>query len=409
VITLKNFRAPGPWVTACCAIAVASPAFPAAPGGLDTLAPPWVIAAYDGHAAALESNWASVEVGGDIIEINGASPALAEILRRFGNHRIILAEVASGDVARALLAQLETQRIGRDRVIVSSSLSAELAQVQAKGYRTCVILSDPAPPAASLRAGGHWGVACAASVSESTLRALKAAGLKVLVRGIDRHHEKARLLAWGADGFITRDPLYLEAKRHRRNTDPYKTQQWAPGMLPGADGDRGFFVPPDKWAIDASAANTYKGSLQGWMSPIGGQAYAPEWTMEFSVTFGPRLQADRWASVTVFDTDAALDADNLSPGTPSGFHFLFHNTGSISILRYGRRGPELMKKVTGPEIPAGGTVRYRIVVTPGKITAGRADDRAVATIDDSTFRCAYVTFGAKGQYAEFSNVGVRTP
>lgn len=370
-----------------------------------------------GKSALLNSaQWVKLQVDGQRLLGPGWGkypvPFLDEILVRYGNRKIIFAEAKTQNSGRAIVNKLKQFRIDRNWVVVNSFIPEELRAAKAAGYKTCLNLQNMVASAKTLKNAGYWGVTCPFPVTEKYIQSLKAVGLKVLAYTINRHYQRDRFLAWGVDGFYTDDPLYMDMKGGFRSiTDPFSKLKWSTGMLPGLDGDRGFFVAPNKWAINAAQENKFKGCLQGWMSPIGGKPYALEWSIEFSITFRARFRDDRWASVSIFDIDAPLDGEGTSDLPIYGFHFLFHNTGNITIFRYSgitKDSGKHEKTVTGPKIEEGETVVFRITTATGKITAERVDGKAVLVLQDNTYRGAYVTFGAKGQYAEFSNVRLHT-
>lgn len=341
-------------------------------------------------------------------------PFLDEVLAKYGNRVVIFIEPKNGPVAGvALVKKLREYRISPDYVVVNAYSPDALKAAKAAGYKTCLNLSDMSKSAELLKKTGYWGVACPYPVTKEYIQSLRAAGLKVIAYTINRHHERETFLDWGVDGFYTDDPLYMDQSGvYRRNHDPYQEQTWAPGMLAGLGKSRGMFVAPNKWAIDASNENEFKGCLQGWLSPIGGQQIAAEWSMKVSITFGRRYEEGRWASVSVLSKDAPLSAAATTPIPTSGVHILFQNNGELVVFRQAgaaNTAPVFLKKSSGAKIGMGETVDFRITTTPTEIRVERVDGKAALSVTDDFYRGAYVTFGAKGQYAEFSNVQLTVP
>lgn len=356
----------------------------------------WKQLRIDGHKL-LGPGWGSYE-----------APFFDEILATFGNKKIIFAEAKDGRSGTAIVSLLHRYGISNDHVVVNAFQESQLKAARSAGYLTCLNMGDLTRPVDALRKAGYWAVLIPYAGPEKTadyIRQLKVAGIKALSLA-DRQSERDELVRCGIDGFYTDDPLYLDGSgSYRVNADPYATQRWAAGMLAAQPGGRGQFTAPNKWGVDASSENTYLGCLQGWMCPIGGKLVAPAWTLEISITFGRRLQDGRWASVGVFTTDAALNNDLAPARVLFGYNLLFYNTGGMALYRYDGipgRSPTLLKEARGPAIAEGETVRYRIAVADGQITAERVDGKASLIMEDKAYRGAYVTLGAKGQKADFS-------
>ncbi len=341
-------------------------------------------------------------------------PYIDEILTTFGNRKIVFLESKDYASRLSIIQKLKEYHISPDWTVVNSVAADRLTPAIAAGYKTCKHI-DPGeePSPASLKHKGFWAVSCHVSTKEAYIRALKAAGLKVIIYTVNRQSERDRLLGYGIDGFYTDDPLYLEMSgKYRLTTDPFRSQRWAPGMLEAQPGGRGRFFAPDKWGLDAAATNTYKGCLQGWLSPIGGKTKALSWSMELSITFGQSMDERRWASVAVMTTDKPLNSDTAPAEILSGYNFLFRKSGELTVYRYDgtpKQEPVLAKEVRGPAINSGDTVRFRITVTPDTLLMERVDGQARLSLADDRYRGGYVTFGAKGLGALFSSVQLNTP
>lgn len=341
-------------------------------------------------------------------------PKFDEVLVKFGNKKIILAEAKDYPSGIAIVEKLKSYRISKDWVIVNAGAVGWLRPAIAAGYKTLLILEDMKQSPRDLKKQKVWGVTCPNPVTEEYVKSMKAVGLKVIGYTVNRHVERDRLVQIGVDGFPTDDPLYLDySQAYRRTSDPFATQKWAPGMLEGQPGGRGYFKAPNKWGLDGSDSNTFKSCLQGWMCPIGGNATAPRWTMDLTVSVDKFLRSDRWFSVAVMTTDAAIDSD-IPSHSVFGYNILFRGNGTLELIKYsgekvGSNGSPTIGKASGPPQEIRVDIRYRIEVTETSISVRRLDADSVLTVNDSSFRGAYVSFGVKGVKAEFSNVKLRIP
>jgi len=339
-------------------------------------------------------------------------PFFDEVLVRYGNKKVLFAEVKTRKGGRAIAEKLKQYNIKKDYVIVNSFYPEELSASRGAGYEVCLNLRpDDRYTADQLAKMKLWGVACYTNVPKDYVRSLKKAGLVVLIYTPGNHYERDASLAKGADGFYCDDPVYMALDTsYRRTEDPFALQKWYAGMLPAQNGGRGRFTPPDMWGIDTSTENVFRGCLQGWLAPIRDGKLAESWSVEFTVKFGVGLMEGRWASLGVFTTDQPLETDSPGGGQ-RGFNYLLHNSGSISIYKYdGTPGkpPELLGTTPNGKVEVGAVRSYRITITKTQIRAECFENGATLVVDDDSQRGAYITMGAKGQRADFLNVRLNT-
>jgi glycerophosphoryl diester phosphodiesterase len=134
-------------------------------------------------------------------------PLLQDVLAEFGN-RVFLVIEAKNAGAGAAIAQLLSQAgVHPDAAMVSAGDQRELAPVTSAGYHTMAI--GDALSGSSLRQSGVDFAAVTTGVSQSTVDGLRAAGLRVAVRGVTSRDVRDRFLAFGVDGVIADDPLLL--------------------------------------------------------------------------------------------------------------------------------------------------------------------------------------------------------
>lgn len=337
-------------------------------------------------------------------------PYFDEVLARFGNRKVIFVEIKNALAATAVVEKLKNYKISNDFVVVSAFGQDALKAARAAGYKTCLNLGDESIPPKDIRKMKHWGVSCPVNTSEAYVRAIKQEGLVVLVYTPRNHMERDTAMAKGADGFYCDDPIYMSFDTgYRRQTDPFEQQTWYPGMLEAQPGGRGYFTAPNRWGLDTSAENVYRGCLQGWLSPMKNGVVAPEWSVEVSVTFGPGLMEARWASLAILTTDTPLESD-IPRGSHFGFNFLFHNNSGLSIYKYAgesNAAPNLLGTTPGRGVEVGITLRYRVTITPTQLRAECLNTGVLLVVNDVDSRGAYITLGTKGQKAEFSKINLK--
>jgi hypothetical protein len=254
------------------------------------------------------------------------------------------------------------------------------------------------------RISGVWAVALPANDAPERFQRFKTAGLTVLVYTINRHYQRDSFLALGVDGFFTDDPVYMSnSAPPGEYRDAFSSGEYRPGMLETLPGGRGWFED-GAWVIDTSAENRYLGCLQGWLVPPSSPTSS--WHLDFFVAFGAALQPGRWASVALFDKDIPIDNDSRPSVAANGYNFVLHNNGGLSVYRYKEgAAAELVRAVPGKTSIIGQSVKYSLSYSAvsGAFTLSRGDD-AILTLEGEFPSLRYLTFGAKGQRAAFSDV-----
>ena len=134
-------------------------------------------------------------------------PLLPDVLREQGNRITLLIEAKNAGSGAAIVRALTAAGIHPDAAIVLSGDLDELAAARQAGYHTAA-KGDGFSPAALRQAGVGWA-AVSSAVSESHVRALLDAGLRVVVRGVNDRALRDRVLGYGVDGVVTDDPWLM--------------------------------------------------------------------------------------------------------------------------------------------------------------------------------------------------------
>jgi glycerophosphoryl diester phosphodiesterase len=134
-------------------------------------------------------------------------PLLPDVLREQGNRITLLIEAKNDGSGAAITRALTAAGIHPDAAMVTSSDLGELAAPRQAGYHTSA-KGDAFSPTTLRNAGIDW-VTVTPAASESYIRSLLAAGLRVAVRDMNDRAVRDRFLAFGIDAVISDDPLLM--------------------------------------------------------------------------------------------------------------------------------------------------------------------------------------------------------
>lgn len=344
--------------------------------------------------AALDSGWPAL-----------SPPLFAEVLQEFGNKVLIFVEAKNTGSGAAIVSALQRFGIRKDMAVVNSGLLNELNPARAAGYQTM-----PAPGGAttaiSLKNAGDEWVATGVDETTERLAEFRAAGLKIALATPVGRSEIARLAPF-CDAVFTDDYAYSAGLTPRLLTDPYNQQVWWHGAIPSTGGyttgGRGFFVAPNKWGFNESAANTWKGALQGWAGNIGGGTLLPACTIDFSVTFNAAFATDRFAWIALSPEDDPFTTDGGSAF--NGYAFQVKKNGALAAFRHtkGVSGGTSIGTATGTTVADAATATYRLTRSGTSITLARTDVvGATMTINSLSDVGPYLHAGVKGVHGLFS-------
>lgn len=335
---------------------------------------------------------------------NAGRPLFNDVLRHFGNRKILFVEPKDGRSGDAIVRKLKEYSIRPSHVVVNSFDARQLEPARGAGYRTCLnLFKGSASTPQDVKLKGFWAVALPANDKPEEFRRYKDAGFVVLAYTLNRHHQRDTLLGLGVDGFFTDDPIYAGARNVAEYRDAFASGEYRPGMLETLPGGRGFFEN-GAWVIDTSAENRFLGCLQGWLAvPASPTA---EWQLDLTVGFGPALQSGRWASVALFDRDIPIDNDGRPSQVANGYNFVLHNNGGLSVYRYADgAAAQLIKSTPGKASLLGQSARYSLTYSAGAgVCTLMRGEEAIVTVEGVFADLRYITFGAKGQRAAFSQI-----
>lgn len=332
--------------------------------------------------------------------------AVDDLLRAFGN-RVVLAPQVIGDsfngnaaVASALMDALARNNIDKTTVLIQTGQADTVAQVRAEGY-ACAKL-DGTVTAAIDSGAEFWGVN-QATVSDADITTAVTAGVKVLPYTVNDQYTRDRLLALGATGFYSDDPIYIAGTRTER--DLFVGQTWVPGLRSN-NGDRGKFYTPDAWGYDINgSASTF--ALHGAMRPSDPQG----WTLDFSMRIDAINGGDvsRGGSLFLGTTDRPYyDQSGATGEGLQGYYFLMRANGQAAIGKYDNTTDTKVSLGTGTLGVApvlGAVTSYRITVTATTVKIERTDVTGTPlTVTDSFVRPSFLSLGRFGAGVRYSGL-----
>ncbi len=360
------------------------------------------------------SDWRQVRVLGDKLVPPQAgktyqAPVLDDIINEFGSRAILVVEAKNVGAGDLIVSALKKANIPASRVLVNSFIASELQPAKQAGYPTCLDMGGSATDRVPDNFPYDY-LSLSDSAPDALVRQAIDARIKVIIFTLNRQYQRDKFLAMGVEGFYSDDAPYLGGSvnaRVRSGSDPFAKQTWFHGQLPTTPGKLGRFVAPNKWGFGESASGSYYGCLQGWCSPLNQGNASADFSLELDITFGDALSSDRWAGIFLAGTDHPLDNDSAPAFALFGYHFLAAKDGRLLVYRYEGGGPVLHASAsTGRAIATGETIHCILARTGGNVTFSRRGADPSVTFAGGNLQALYVTLGAKGLNADFSNVQV---
>lgn len=344
-------------------------------------------------------------------------PRFSEWLNRYKGHGVLLVEDKNTiSKLTEIRQEIEAAGIPPSQVVLQQWVTAlsGLQAAAAAGYPTCCVTTNGADITASaLVAAGVKYVACAyATFPQSKYDEMTAAGLAVLPYTLNRRYQREIVMARGAMGLFSDDPVYVKSNTAITTVSSFHTQKMAPGMI-GALSEtqdsidpnyRGKFFAPDYFGWDTTAAG-YRGCLQGYLCPV---ANPSNFTFDFRLTFDSVNDASRWASIFIGVNDAPFLDNNEAA---AGNHLLIRQNGTLAIYtKPSNTTVTLINQFTGTPFTLGTEYRIRVTTTPTDVTAACVDSSGTVLFSvvaaTSTYRGGYITIGRNGCQCKYRKLRV---
>lgn len=320
-------------------------------------------------------------------------PLFSDLMREFGGKVVLCPEVKNTGGGTILAAKVRANGLTAS-VLAQTGLQTEIAPLVAAGIATAWL--DPSgaalTPAQIVATGATYVFVDFTVVTQATVTALKAAGLKVVAYVIDRRKDVATWLAMGGDGYFTNEPVYAPQLQAAKATDAFALQTYPHGMIGGNAGVRGQFTAPTWWGMTDNVAQ--HSALMGDMSPIKNNPAASAFTITGTAVFDSWSAATGFVQFLVCAQDDTLWIDGTAPG-PNGYVCLFRPNGNLSIYRCDNGVSTLLSNNALTVPTAGVPFTWTITVSATQIQWSTSLNATKTTTNDTSYRGGYWHIGRK--------------
>ncbi|MET9712557.1 glycerophosphodiester phosphodiesterase family protein [Nocardiopsis alba] len=247
---------------------------------------------------------------------------------------------------------------------------------------------------------------------EANLAAAVDSELRVLVYTVNRHVDRDRLLAAGADAVVTDDPTYMRLARTPSTRDGYKAGTWPPGHLESpvvpvrGELEEGGLVLASPVIAPGDPEN-YTALTVGHVSPVADPRNV---TINAQVALLETDTASRSAQIHLAVSDVGYDDNNHDRVDAYNVHFRANGTidiykaqdGAGTLLASGE-GPA---PVVDPQEPT--AMQVQVTVDGTGLTVRRTDVSPVVEVsaDDTSLAAGYVGVGVRSARARFWDLTV---
>jgi len=336
-------------------------------------------------------------------------PSFDEFLDITGDHRPICPEaknagsgqlVTDAVVARGLEASTMVQSFLLDELVAPMASGIDVGVLHSTG----VGLDFDAIAAT----GVEWALLKHTAAPSRFTDAI-AAGLRVGAWTVNTRGVRDELEALGVELFFSDDPWYLIGN-HRVDTDPFGAQTYWDGyrQSAGTSGTRNarWFAPDEfGWDNNSGSYGSTQAVRQGWGCPIGDDADADAFTIDFDLRLTDSVSGTRWAGIFICDDSDAIDFVDNSTG--NGYHILFRRSGDVSIYRITDGAAVSISSTSYAGMSLWSKIGLRVTVTPTQVKVTRTDIAATElVVSDTAHRGGYFWFTANSADPRFSNVKI---
>jgi hypothetical protein len=280
-------------------------------------------------------------------------PTAEDVFGVYGGSTILAPEPKTLAAANALSALI--QRLGLERsVIPNSDTLTYLAPFTAIGCTDVQLnittMPDAATQATWKAAGITWLQVPPAgtAITAANVTALRAAGFQINCGVVYKGSDLTPMTSVFGDisAYTADEPLYAMhgvsanyIARYRRTTDPFASQAFYHGHIPGASTNttdpnpprRGSFVPPNRWGFVVPAPGQNAWVEQGWNCPV------PNPTADYTITGTAVFEAlgtdtGRWWG-GFFGMTTDIRFADINSSTETGYIVRMRATGVLEIQK----------------------------------------------------------------------------
>lgn len=349
---------------------------------------------------------------------------LADALAALGRKRRMSIEAKVQGQAALLAADVMDADLGRS-VLASTAFWSDVPALVSAGLPHVgyvMTTGSEKTPAQLAAAGVTWAHLpfTAAAFTESWVDDMHAEGIRVLGYTPNRHVDVAAVLATGADGIFSDDPLYAAGAlgdfRYRRRTDSFANKTFGHGHIPGSALKRGVFGSSNSWGFDDVTNAGARTVLAGELCPLAKTDGTPynaatdTITIDFTIDVDSQSDSGRWMGAYVgFATDRAMNDGGTTYVDNDGYRCLINQSGTPAVQKYtnGAADGAAATQATAAITPPVTGVQMRITISPTQVKMERRNGTTgTATLTDSTYRGPYFHWGASGTTGRIRDVTV---
>lgn len=315
------------------------------------------------------------------------------------------------ETTRAVAQVVRRWGLAEATVIQSFNRDAGLAAI-AEGFPAGYIETAGNTSPAELIAQGFTFYGMRHDASPANLQAAAESDLRLLTYTVNRHVDRDRLLAAGADAVVTDDPTYMRLARTPSTRDGYKAGTWPPGHLEspvvpvrGELEEGGLRLDPP--VLTPGDPENYTSLVVGHLSPI---AQPRAFTLSARVALLESNSPARSAQIQLMVSDVGYD-DN-DHGRVDAYNVLLRVSGEIDIYKTQEGAGTLLASGSGPapvvDLEEPTQMQVQISVDDVGLVVRRTDVSPAVEVSaaDTSLVAGYVGVGVRSARARFWDLTV---
>ncbi|GAB3829867.1 glycerophosphodiester phosphodiesterase [Kribbella italica] len=354
--------------------------------------------------ADLQKGWIDVARLGPYWQSTKARvPLFEEVLKRFGGRVILCVEAKDGRAHAPMMSMIAKHRLETSVMLKTYFKSKRITEAKRQGLgvfayyttpaemtiesvQTVASLLSPRSDAIVVPNSGPGGYLAAELVDNAV-----ATGMPIWPYPLHRRSDLTHYTALGMAGAVTSNITYLLGKSEIGVAD-----QWARGIAVAGELTRD---PYDdrfalQWGLGGSirlAASKAQHFLTlGNLGPIT----VPTYSIEFEASYDV-LPKDPAANLTLAFGHSDDRYYEHRQGLSNGYHAIMQRDGEVGLYQHeaGKPAGTLLGSEVTAEPVRGRWMKFRLEVTPTRLTWSRLDRPARITVEDNAFRGGYLHLG----------------
>jgi glycerophosphoryl diester phosphodiesterase len=330
-------------------------------------------------------------------------PLFEDVLRKFGGRVILCVEAKAGSAHGPMMAMIAKYGLGTSVMLKTYFKSKRIAAAKALGLGVFAYFTTPAEMTidAIQTLAGQLSPRTDAIVVPNAgpggylptalAEAAVSTGIPIWPYPLHRRADIEHYSALGMAGAVTSNIGYLLGKTEQADTD-----RWARGAIVSGELTRDPY--DDRFAIQwghggviaLAAPQTQHFLTLGNVGPIT----APVYSIEFEASYAV-LPGDPTANLTLAFGHADDTYYEQGLGTSNGYHAILQANGELGLYAHRTGHPTGFKLATKKTAAPfrGEWMKFRLDVTPTRLTWSRLDQPAQVTTLDKSYRGGYLHIG----------------